>query len=184
MILTPSKRKALQSLIHFSGENVYPDFSRGINSRYLTICDKRAIKLLLSTLQMVGILLFSNALFTILSGVAYFFYNDIQFPVPVLLPFTDLESNGLVINILNQVFVAFTAFVGLIGIEIATCILRDSIGMSTAAICYSIDEMSEKVNDPAYSRVYIDRCFRNILMQTQDLDRYNLLEHNQHIQFA
>lgn len=174
MIFVPSQREVLQSLIHFTGREIYPDFSARVSRKYLMMCDQRAIKILVNTIQMVGILLFSNTLLLSLSGYAYIIHNEIQLPVPVLFPFTDLESvNGLIINLLNQAFLAFIAFAGLIGIEIATCILKDSIGMSSAAICYSIDEISEKsIGSAAYSRACIDRYFRHILMQSQDLDRY------------
>lgn len=170
----PSKRLELQSLVYFSGENVYPDINEGSDRRYVKMCDRNAIKLLFDTMRALGIISISNLVLLMLGMFAYIYKHEIQLPVPVLFPFTDLETiNGITINLLNQLFISFTGFAGLVGIEIATCILRDSLLIITASMCFSIDEMSEKIIDSMQNRpIHIDYHFRHILVQAQDFDRW------------
>lgn len=95
---------------------------------------------------------------------------------PVLLPYTDIDSGtGISINLLNQLFIALVGVTGNIGIEIATCMFKNSIWASTVAIRHSIEEFSNDMETNAKtSKQILDYHFRNILMQTQDYDRYVL----------
>lgn len=60
--------------------------------------------------------------------------------IPILFPFSDLESvNGIIVNILNQMFIAVVGISAVISIEIVTCILKNSVYTIAAIICHSID---------------------------------------------
>lgn len=172
-ILNRLDRKELQSLIHFSGEKIYSNIIKESNRKYRMMCDRMAHELLFDTIKVLGIINASNVVVMSLSGYAYFNKNEIHFPVPVLFPFTDLESiKGIIINTLNQSFLCLVGSVGLLGIEITTCIIKDTLRVSTAAICYSIDEMSELILcHEANQKISIDLHFRNIIIQIQDFDR-------------
>lgn len=93
--------------------------------------------------------------------------------MPILLPFTNLKSmHGIILNILNQMFIVLVGTTGNIGIEIITCLLKDTIKMSTIVICQSIDELSEFIEkSKSDDENYIDYQYRNILIQVQDLNR-------------
>lgn len=98
--------------------------------------------------------------------------GDFQLPVPVLFPFTDLESRkGFIINVLNQTIICLIGCSGNIGIEVIQSILKNTVWASTVAIVYSIDEFSANFTKST-STPLRDRYFRNIVRQVQDLDRY------------
>lgn len=173
MVFNSSQRKALQALVYFAGENIYPDFDSESDREYIRICDQCALKLLSNTLRIVGLIQISTGILTSFSMLAFIMNNEIQLSLPVLFPFTNLESlNGLIINIFNQIFIGFMGITGNIGIEIPTCIIKNAVLVIRATICYSIDELSEKIEQSeGYSKACIDIHFRNILIQAQDLDR-------------
>lgn len=174
MVLNSSMRKQLNSLIYFTGEKIYPDFNQEANERYMRVCEKRALELLSSSMKFVGLINLGTSLFVVFPMIAFVFSNEIQLPVPMLFPFTDLESlNGLVINMLNQLWFGFVGLAGNVFIEVSACLLKNSIWMTAAAICHSIDEISEKIKKTvSNTEMYcIEYSFRNILIQVQDLDR-------------
>lgn len=174
IVFSPSQRKQFQSLAYFAGEKIYPGIRTESSSEYIRICDQSALQLLSNTVKIVGLIQISTAIVTSFSMLAFIIDDEIQLSVPVLFPFTDLESvNGLMINILNQVFLGFLAFVGTMGVEILTCILKNCILVISATISHAIDEITKKIEKPeTCSKLCIDRYFRNILIQAQDLDRY------------
>lgn len=140
----------------------------------MRICEQSAIILLLDTIKMLGVINVSSAIIPIFSLIALIMYGEIQLSVPVLFPFTDLETiEGFTINLVNQLFIGIVGLAGSIGIEILTCVLKDSVWITTAAISYAVDEISEKIEDPVLipSEICIDNYFRNILAQVQDFER-------------
>lgn len=171
--MIPSKRKFYQSLAFFAGEKIYTNINRDSNMGYIRVCNESAVKLLKSTLTIFGIVATSMIILLIFPMYAFIFKHDIQLPIPVVLPFTDLETkNGLILNLVNQVFISLIGGTGNLGIEIITCILKNNVWASTVAICYSIDEISDSIQSPAANlKTIIDLKFRNILIQVQDLDR-------------
>lgn len=176
MTIMPSTLKIIQSLSFFAGEKIYTDITEDCDPSYIRACDQSAIRLLKSTSKTIGIVVVSITIFLLFPIFAYILYNDIQLPVSVLFPFTDLDSRiGISINLLNQLFIALIGVTGNIGIEIATCMFKNSIWASTVAIRHSIKELSNVMETNAKtSKQRLDYHFRNILMQTQDYDRYVL----------
>ncbi|XP_031639326.1 uncharacterized protein LOC116351370 [Contarinia nasturtii] len=176
LVIFPMKKKAYQSLAFFAGDKIYTNRDQNESPAYIQVCDESAVKLLKSTSTTLGIVLFSMIILLIFPPYAFITKNDIQLPIPVILPFTDLESkNGITLNMANQVFIVLIGATGNIGIEIITCILKNNVWASTVVICYSIDEISEFIEHPEGDmKRFIDLKFRNILIQVQDLDRFIL----------
>lgn len=178
LAMIPWTRKMLRCLVFFAAENVYVNNWRG-NPNYIRSCDQSAIKLFKSTaITLAAISIFAALYF----GFPFFTYisrNELQFPVPVLFPFTDIETpNGIAINILSQLFMTYFGATGNIVIEIIQIIFKNTVWAITVAICHSVDEFSmaiENLDSTPTSRRFIDYSFRNILVQIQDLDRYILL---------
>lgn len=173
VLVFPLKKKFYQSLAFFAGEKIYTNINQDSDMGYIRVCNKSAVKLLKSTLIIFGIVATSMIILLIFPTYAIIFKNDIQLPIPVVLPFTDLETrNGLILNMVNQVFMSLIGCTGNIGIEIITCILKNNVWASTGAICYSIDDISNSIQSPAVNlKRSVDLRFRNILVQAQDLDR-------------
>lgn len=183
LVFDPSKRKDFQSQVYFAGEKIYPDFSEECSLQYMRMCEQSVLKLLSSTAKKIGMIITSNGVLLMFSTYAYIFKNEIQLPVPLILPFTDLESiDGLIINMLNQAFLASLVVVGNVGIEIATCILNNGVFISASAICHEIDGISQRIREHREwnATAGIDYYFRNIIVQVEDFDRFVNVEFDQH----
>lgn len=170
--MIPTTTKTFQSLIFFAIEKIYTDINHDSNCNYIRLCDESAIKLLKSTTKTIGIICVSMSLYIFFPIYMFITSNDIQLPIPVLLPFTDIKSiKGMIMNILNQLFIGLIGIAGNVGIEIITCILKNTVWASTVVICHSIDEFSN-ITVNFESKESINCHFRNILIQVQDLHRY------------
>lgn len=180
LIMIPSTRKTLQSIAFFAGDKIYTDITEGCNLNYIGVCDESAIKLLKTTTKTLGIIFASLMLALTFPIYAFVINNELQFPIPVIVPFTDLDSRfGLGLNILNQLFMSFQGITGNFGIEIMTCMVKNSIWASTVAIGHSIWEFSSSIektpstpSEAVTSKRELHYQFRNILIQVQDHDRY------------
>lgn len=176
IIMIESKR--FQSLLFFAGEKIYTNIHENSNMSYIRVCNESAIKLLKSTLTTLFMLIASNVIYLGFPSYATMIHHEIQLTIPVLLPFTDLEtSHGIVINILNQMFISTIGVVGNFGIEVATCMLKNTVWGVMVVICHSIDEISKLLQNSdddsteSNSKGNIDIYFRNMLIQIQDFDR-------------
>lgn len=173
LIILPHERKIFQSLIFFAGDNLYTDVSECPDPKYIDICNQSAIKLFKSVLKTVTILIVCAIIYALFPIHAFIVKNEIQLPVPILFPFTDLEStNGLTINMFNQIFLLFYGCVGTFGFEIFNCILKNAVWMAMMGICHSVDELSMNLQEPTPQSICFIKCsYRNIIIQIQDYDR-------------
>lgn len=101
------------------------------------------------------------------------FNDEFQLPIPVYVPFTDYSTvYGLTINILNNIFIAVVGLLGTIGVEIMTCMLKDTISACTVAVGYALQQLSDMLESANKKKSKtIDGYLRNILVQVQDYDR-------------
>lgn len=114
--MIPSKKKAYQSLAFFAGDRIYTHVDEGSSPDYIRVCNQSATKLFESTATMLGIVATSMIILCIFPVYAFVFKNDIQLPIPVVLPFTDLETkNGITMNMANQLFIILIGATGNIG---------------------------------------------------------------------
>lgn len=173
-MIIESKRKAYQSLAFFAGDKIYTHVTKESNASYIHAINESAIKLFKSTSKTIGIVASSLIILFFFPLYVYVSKRDIQLPIPVVFPFTDLESiNGITINVVNQVIISIIGSAGNIGIEVITCILKNNVWACTVAICHSIAELSDALEQTEEDMTrYINTKFRNILIQVQDLDRF------------
>lgn len=168
-MVVPSNIKIYHSLIFFA-EKIYTDIKKDASPEYIRICNESVIKLLKSTWKTLGIILLSVVMFLIFPVYAFVVNHDLQLPIPVLLPFTDLNSsNAIALNLFNQMFISLNGGTGNVGIEMITFILKNTVWASTMAICYSIDEFSNLItHSESNSSTTVLYTFRNIVIQLQD----------------
>lgn len=170
LMMVPSKRKALQNLLFFVAEEIYSS-DRENNPNYRSKCDQSAIKLLKTLSMTLSVTFVSATVFFFSPFLTYVMKNEIQFPLPVLFPFTELKSpTGFVINIASQIYAYFFGAMANISIEIIQFMLKNSVWATTVAICHSIDEFSTILENHKFKET--EQHFRNILVQIQDLERY------------
>lgn len=161
----------MQSLIYFGGETIYTDVTPESNPKYIKLCDQGAIRLLKDVSKTLGIISICVGLFSIFPMYTLVCKHELQLPIPIFVPFTDISTlHGIVINISNQVSIALLGLSGNYGIEIGTCILKNSVWAIAMAICHSIDELKDLLAKPKQLRE-IDMEFRNLLIQIMDYDR-------------
>lgn len=180
MIFSPTHIKVLQSQVYFSGEKVYASSNHMSNQKYARISEQSALKLLWNTIKIIAIISVSSAIPAMFNLYILIKDHEINLPIPILFPFTDLDSvSGFIINFLNQLLIGILGFVGTIGIEITTCLIKNTLWMMTVATSYAIDEMVEEMTTSvsvstvwARTQIHIDYIFRNILLQAQDIDRH------------
>lgn len=114
--MIPSKKKAYQSLAFFAGDRIYTHVVTDSDPDYIRVCNQSAIKLFKSTLSILGIVVNSMIILLIFPMYAFVFKNDIQLPIPVVLPFTNHKTkNGITLNVVNQVFMVLIGATGNIG---------------------------------------------------------------------
>lgn len=177
LIMIPSKRPRFQKLIFFAGDKIYTEHGQS-NANYIKVTDESAIQLFMNTAKIIGMITVSMTIFCIFPIYAFIYRNEIQFPVPVLIPFTTLDTKiGLLVNVLNQAFTCLIGITGNYGIEIIACILKNTVWASASTICYSLDELTELLHEPEQREKKIMKTkyqLRNTLVQIQDFDRYIL----------
>lgn len=172
--MIPSQREKLQSILFFVSDNIYTDIDEKSDPVYISICDQSAIKLLKSTAKILGLFYTSLFTYTIFPAFITIENHEMQLILPVLVPFTDLNSiNGLTINVLNQLITIFTGTVGNFGTEVIICMFKNTIWAMAVTICYSIDKLitSFDESEPFSNRI-VTFHFQNVILQVQDINRY------------
>lgn len=169
--LRTSSRNEIQSLIYFGGETIYTDITPESNPNYIWLCDQSANRLLKDISKTLGIISVCVILYGLFPFYTLVVKHELVLPLPVFVPFTDITTiYGIIINVSNQVFVSVLGLAGSFGIEISTCLIKNSVFAIAVAICHSINEFTNSVIKSKPRRI-IDKEFRNILIQLQDYDR-------------
>lgn len=65
MIMIPSQRKKLQSILFFADDHIYTDIDKTSDPVYISICDQSAVKLLKSTTKVLGLFYTSLITYTV-----------------------------------------------------------------------------------------------------------------------
>lgn len=171
-----SRRKKVTKLLYFTAEHIYTDTNENSNSNYIEACNQSARKLIRSVLKTHGIFVVLGVIYMIFPIFAYLMHNEIQLILPVLLPFTDLESiEGEIINILNQFITISMGVCGHLAMETAFCIMKNSFWAMCVGISYSLDGLVEslKPSERTSNRI-VEHHFRNVFLQFEDRERYRL----------
>lgn len=174
-MIIPSNCKRLNALVYFAYDyNIYADTTDESNPTYISISERSANNLFKSVFVTLGMFFISIIIYAIFPIYHLIMHHDIHLLVPVLFPFTDIASvNGILINMVNQLFTASIGISGTFGIEVVVCMLKNSFDAISCAVCYSIDELVTTFNEsnPLSNRI-VKIHFRNIVIQLEDFDRY------------
>lgn len=174
MVMIPSQMEMWRSLAFFSGDKIYTDINKHSNIGYIRVCDESALKLLKSTTVTLVIIVVSMNIYVGFPTTTSIFTDELQLPIPVFLPFTDYTTNyGLILNLINNVYVGGVGLLGNLGVEIITNLLKNTVWVCTTVVGQSIHEISILLENTKRKQTtrHIEHRFRNILVQVQDLDR-------------
>lgn len=141
--MTTRRRKLGQSLCWFAGDKIYTEVDEESDPNYIRVCNESAIKLLKSTALTIAIIIITLNIYLGFPVYSTLFAGEFQLPVAVYFSFTDYSTTyGIVINIVNNLFICIVGLLGLIGIEIITCMLKNTVWACTVAVRYSLVKLS------------------------------------------
>lgn len=171
--MIPSTRKRLRAICYFN-EQIFTEINEESDPEYIRLLDECAIKLLTNTMIIVGFLLFFSMIYFIFPVYDTIVDGKIHLIIPILFPFTDLETNyGIAVNILSQSMLNTIAIIGIYGMVIGTCVTKHAIISYAATIGYQMDRLTIYINkNYSQSPQRIDDHFRNILYQLEQYNRY------------
>lgn len=164
----PKNTPRFQNLICFGSKYIYQTVKTG---KLAKILDKRANQLIRDAALVCLALLVASITFAIYPFYLFITEGAYPMPIPVILPFTNLENNtGYALILANQVFIVFAGLTGNFCIEIWFSIIVNNLWAATDVIQYSLDEIAIGVerNETLTIRKF---KLRNVLVQIQDLDR-------------
>lgn len=119
----------------------------------------------------VGLLAVGVSIFMLYPVYSFLIGERIQV-LPVLLPFTNQNTDtGYYVNIAYQVFSCCMGLSGILANDVFLMELVSIYNLANGVLEFSCHRMSELTNDKKQSSIYRKMHFRNILMQTQDMNR-------------
>lgn len=177
LVLNAVKRTRHHAFGTFGAEKIFKE-ENPKSVLFKHVVNECAIKLLVSTLKTVAIIFGSSGAFSCYPAYSFMFKNEIVLPIPVLVPFTTLDTNyGLAINLGNQATICSVGVVGNVIIEMISCTSKNTVFTCASVICFSFDELVRLLNeDERHATMEYKSYFRNTLVQIQDFDRYDDLK--------
>lgn len=169
--MIPSTRKQYYRLYNFSGDNIYANNENTPKNH--KICDDQVIDLLAHSIKIVSLIIISLILMYCVPLFNILIRNQYDVIIPIILPFIDPQTKtGFYANLVNQLTFCFYGLVAITGIEMITCMLKNTI-LATSAIIdnelYEFEKLLKFKHDTFSPRLTWQ--FRNILVKIIDFNR-------------
>lgn len=172
--MTPSTRKQYRYLYQFASNFLYAN-SETSKSKY-SVCNRMAIDLVTSTSKVLVLIAFSFSFITCGPTYKNLFTDEREMIIPVILPFIDPETEmGFYINLISQLICLALGSLGIPSIEVITCILRNTISLSTAIIEDSLNELKNSLERDGNFSIEHAWQFRNIIIKILDFNRFKVV---------
>lgn len=161
------------SLILFGGDFIYPNHKEGSLGRLLDI---RANKLILGAIGVLLVISTAGLVFVTFPLCSFFIKGEMSMIVPLELPYTNPESStGYRINLFHQVILAYFGLTANFGIEIISCLLISNLRAGVDTVIDSVNKLNASLKEKEKLTLDYSYSLRNILVQIQDLDRYDTM---------
>lgn len=159
----------MQIFLYFGCDYIYPASK---DKKLTQILDARANQLFQTLLKVSAALIIAIVIYIIYPSYLFVTEGAYPMPVPLLLPFTNVESTiGYSLILFNQIIIAVPAIIGNFAIEFGTAVTTNSMWGAADHINYRLEELAQGVVEG--EAVTIRKAkLRNIFIQIQDLDRY------------
>lgn len=170
IVLMPSTRKRYQHLYNFAGDYIYSN--NRASAKTHIVCEKMIIQLNRSSSKILSLVVVS--FFVLFAAPLYriFILDEREWIVPVLLPFIDIENDiGFYINLGNQLLYIPVGVLIIPGIELVTCVLKNTITATAAIIENELQEFSDSLEGKSRYSVDSEWRFGNIIVRIADYDR-------------
>lgn len=158
----------MQIFIFFGHDYLYPSEKR---SELSMILGNRALELMKKSALSVLALCLASVAYAIYPFYLYLAEGSHPMPIPIILPFTDPETNtGYYLSLANQGFIMCLGIIGNFAIEIATTLTTNGMWAASDIINYRLNELGIGATRGEAESVRKAKL-RNILIQIQDLER-------------
>lgn len=170
IVFTPSECEKARSMYNFAGKYIYAN-NNG-SKKYNEICDRMANHLIMTSIKVNLLVLFSYNISVIAPLYKIYFTDEKEMIIPVILPFIDPDSDiGFNINLLSQNITCVCALFIVPGTELVTCILKNTILAIAAIIDNTLTEFKVRLKtDKVFSTKNAPE-FGNIVLKIIDYDR-------------
>lgn len=173
----PSKCERIRSCYNFGRKYIYENFN--VSVKYNYICNHAAINLRLESGRIAFLLIFSISLGVGVPLYKTFLADEKELLIPAIMPFINPNKQfGFYINTIDQLAVCTFGFFIILGVEVSFCVVKDNITVAAAIIENELMELKHDLEDEkklAYNHI---RKFRNIILQTLDLNRFESVNKN------
>lgn len=160
----------MRRLYNFGNDSIYAHYNSTPKTH--EVCDKMAIDLLIRSIRVNGVIIFSYSLLVLAPLHKNFFTDEREMLLPVILPFIDPDTQlGFTINTINQMITVPMGIFVIPAAELTTCVITNIIQTTAALIENSLIEFKSLVKA---DKNFSNKCvleFRNILMKIADFDR-------------
>lgn len=191
--MIPSTRKLYIRMYMFSGVHIYENSETTPKNN--AVCDEKAIALLISVIRIEMIIVVSLFLMYCVPMYNILFRNEYDVIIPsnicdyhiyskyfciiilylhtVILPFVDFQTrNGFALNMANQIFFCVYAMLGNTGIELITCVVKNTVLVTAAVIKNELLEFVDILQKKRTFSAPLPTQFRNIIVKISDFDRF------------
>ena len=168
-VLVGPSNPQIRSLIFFAEHSIYKNCN---DNRLRDILDARVKKLLKVVLVILAIYISASISFVLLP--VYFIINGERILITsAMLPFTDYDTWGYYLSVLNSAFWAAATTWFNVASEITFALIINNLWSAVDVIKFSFEE-TDKTYRKDRNRKEQAKAFRNCLIQIQDFDRYIL----------
>lgn len=169
--MIPSTRKQYYRLYNFSGDYIYANNENTPKNH--KICDDHVFELIVDSLKIFILFIISLFMMYCVPLFNILIRNQYDVIIPIILPFIDPQTKtGFYANLVNQLTFCFYGIIAITGIELVTCVLKNTILVTSAVIVNELDEFEEllKLTHKTFSP-RLTWQFRNILVKIIDFNR-------------
>lgn len=166
-----SNRYRFRKIFLFATETIYKD--KKVETKFDRLCDNYGMKSINTVFCFVALIVLSTGQAMIGPLIRFFQTGELTTFLAVKLPFIDDDLVwGLHFNIAVQITITLFGTIGGLTIEMASCIVNNTIMLCSEVISFECDELSENIRKVKTSSNRNFAHLRNIMVQIQDFDRY------------
>lgn len=168
-----SNRYNYRRILLFATDHIYPD--KKDSSRFNELCDQYGRKSIKMTILFVIFILLSTGQAMIGPMLEFMKTGHLITFLGIKLPFIEEDNMlGFHLNLMIQTTITTFGTIGGLAIEIASCIVNNTVMLCSEVISLDCTELADKLEKGCLPTAHIVAEFRNVYVKYQDYDRYVL----------
>lgn len=154
----------------FAGSFIYANFKKTPKNH--NVCEQMAVYLLTKSIKIEMLIAFSLFLMYCVPLYNISIRREYDVIIPIILPYLNPKSQiGFCANLANQLMFCVYVLPIMFGIELITCLLKNTISVAAAVIQNEVDEFAEILSENDDFTPKYAHQFQNILVKIMDFDR-------------